>query len=504
MSGIKKLAGQTLWYGVPTIASRFLGYLMNMALPFFVTMPGKTADLVQVYTIIPFLNVLYAYGLETAYFRFSQTHDRQKLYNTLSLSLLYSSILFTVVLLLCKNTLVSAADLTNHPDYILWMIAIIAVDNLNTLPFAKLRQENRPKRYAFARIAGIVVNVFVVIFFLGIVPKILKSHPDNFLHLIYNKDIGLGYYLLGNLCGSLFTLLVLSKEIRQVRFHFDTKLWKEVMRYSAPLIIVGLGGMINDVLSRLIYRHVVDLPQAQADHELGIFANIFRIALLITIMIQAFRMAAEPFFFNKSKDENAQKTYARVMKFFVIACCFMFLFIGLFLDIFKWIFITFANPRWAEGLEVVPLLALGNIFLGIYYNLSVWYKLTNKNTYGAVITIIGAVITIVLNIVLIPRLHYTGAAIATFCCYLFMMLSSYLLGQKFYPVPYPVKKLIAYLTLVVLIYLIHLALVKFISSSLLFSLGTGFVLFIFFTWFVCKIEAKELARLPVVGKYFRQ
>ncbi|HNF43748.1 MAG TPA: polysaccharide biosynthesis C-terminal domain-containing protein [Ferruginibacter sp.] len=504
MSGIKKLAGQTLWYGVPTIASRFLGYLMNMALPFFISMPGKTADLVQVYTIIPFLNVVYAYGLETAYFRFSQTHDKQKLYNTLSLSLLYSSILFSVALILCKDLIVSGADLQAHPDYVLWMIAIIAVDNLNTLPFARLRQENRPKRYAFARVMGIVINLAVVIFFLGVVPKILAGNPDSFLRHIYNKDLGLGYYLLGNLCGSLFTLLILFKEIKQVRFQFDMPLWKEVMRYSAPLIIVGLGGMINDVLSRLIYRHVVDLPRAEADHELGIFANIFRLALLITIMIQAFRMAAEPFFFNRSKEENAPKIYARVMKFFVIACCFMFLLIGLFLDVFRWIFTTFANPRWAEGLDVVPLLALGNIFLGIYYNLSVWYKLTNKNTYGAVITVIGAAITIALNIVLIPRLHYTGAALATFCCYLFMMVSSYVLGQKYYPVPYAVKKLIAYVVLVVLIYFIHLGLLKFISGSLAFSLGSGLLLFLLFTWFVSRVEAKELAKLPVIGKYFQR
>ena len=504
MSGIKKLAGQTLWYGVPTIASRFLGYLMNMALPFFISMPGKTADLVQVYTIIPFLNVVYAYGLETAYFRFSQTHDKQKLYNTLSLSLLYSSILFSVALILCKDLIVSGADLQAHPDYVLWMIAIIAVDNLNTLPFARLRQENRPKRYAFARVMGIVINLAVVIFFLGVVPKILAGNPDSFLRHIYNKDLGLGYYLLGNLCGSLFTLLILFKEIKQVRFQFDMPLWKEVMRYSAPLIIVGLGGMINDVLSRLIYRHVVDLPRAEADHELGIFANIFRLALLITIMIQAFRMAAEPFFFNRSKEENAPKIYARVMKFFVIACCFVFLLIGLFLDVFRWIFTTFANPRWAEGLDVVPLLALGNIFLGIYYNLSVWYKLTNKNTYGAVITVIGAVITIALNIVLIPRLHYTGAALATFCCYLFMMVSSYVLGQKYYPVPYAVKKLIAYVVLVVLIYFIHLGLLKFISCSLAFSLGSGLLLFLLFTWFVSRVEAKELAKLPVIGKYFQR
>jgi O-antigen/teichoic acid export membrane protein len=289
-----------------------------------------------------------------------------------------------------------------------------------------------------------------------------------------------------------------------IQFRFDGVLWKQVMRYSAPLIIVGLGGMVNDVLSRLIYRHVVDLPQAQADHELGIFANIFRLALLITIMIQAFRMAAEPFFFNQSKNENAQRTYARVMKFFVIACCFMFLFIGLFLDIFRWIFTHFANPRWAEGLEVVPLLALGNIFLGIYYNLSVWYKLTDKNSYGAVITVVGAVITIALNVLLIPKWHYTGAAIATFSCYLFMMISSYKLGQKYYPVPYPVKKLIAYMVLVILIYLLHLGLVTLLPDTLWFSILTGLLLFGFFTWFVSKIEARELSKMPVIGKYYQK
>lgn len=502
MSSIRKLAGQTLWYGVPTIVSRFLGYLMNMALPFFVAMPEKTADLVQVYALIPFLNVLFAYGLETAYFRFSQTHDRQKLYNTLSISLFTSTILFSGILLLSRGWLVNVTDLGSHPNFLLWMIAIIAVDNLNTLPFARLRQENRPKRYAAARIAGIVVNLLVVIFFLGVVPSVIEKNPDSMFSLFYSAEFGLGYYLVGNLCGSLFTLLLLSKEIRTVKFEFDKGLWKEVMNYSLPLIIVGLGGMVNDVLSRLIYRHVVGLPQVQADHELAIFANIFRIALLITIMIQAFRMAAEPFFFNQSKEENAQKTYARVMKFFVIACCFMFLTIGLFLDVFKWIFTNLANPRWAEGLEVVPLLALGNIFLGIYYNLSVWYKLTNKNRYGAMITIVGAVITIVLNIFLIPILHYTGAALATFACYLFMMVSSYLLGQKHYPIPYVVKKLLSYIGMVVIIYAIHLGLVNWINPALWFSLLTAVLLFGFFTWFVSKIEAHELARFPIIGKYF--
>lgn len=502
MSNIKKLAGQTIWYGVPTIASRFLGYLMNMALPFFVALPENTADLVQVYTLIPFLNVVFAYGMETAYFRFSQTHDRTKLYSTLSISLLGSTLLFSSILWLQQPALATALDLNHHPDYILWMIGIIAVDNLNTLPFAKLRQENRPKRYAFARVFGIVINVAMVILFMGIIPSFIEKHPSSFLNEWYDPTMGIGYYLVGNLAGSLCTLLVLSKEIRQVRFVFNVSLWKEVMRYSAPLIIVGLGGMTNDVLSRLIYRHVVNLPTVQADHELGIFANVFRLALLITIMIQAFRMAAEPFFFNQSKQENAPVTYARVMKFFVIACCCMFLFIGLFLDVFRWIFETLANKNWVEGLEVVPLLALGNIFLGIYYNLSVWYKLTNKNKYGALITIAGAVITIALNIWLIPVLHYTGAAIATFSCYFFMMCSSYVLGQKHYPVPYAIKRLSAYIGSAVLLYLTHLYLTAWIPGSLWFSVLMGCVLMLVFVTFVGKWEAAELAKLPFVGKWY--
>ena len=504
MSGIKKLAGQTLWYGLPTIASRFLGYLMNMALPFFIDLPEKTADLVQVYTLIPFLNVLYAYGMETAYFRFSQTHDKTKLYSTLSISLFFSTIFFSAILYTQQHSIASLVDLNNHPEYILWMIGIIAVDNLNTLPFAKLRQENRPKKYAFARVAGIFTNVTVVILFMGVIPSIIKNNPNSFLVNFYNPNLGIGYYLFGNLIGSIATLLILFKEIVTIKLKFSFGLWREVMKYSTPLIIVGLGGMINDVLSRLIYRHVVHLPPIQADHELGIFANVFRLALLITIMIQAFRMAAEPFFFNQSKSENAQKTYARVMKFFVIACCFMFLFIGLFLDIFKWVFLTFANPNWTEGLEVVPLLALGNIFLGIYYNLSVWYKLTDKNSYGAIITIIGAIITIVLNILLIPVLHYTGAALATFCCYLFMMICSYKLGQKYYPVPYAVKKLTAYIVLVVLIYVAHLGLNMFFKNTLWISISTGVILMLLFARFVGKIEAKELSRFPIIGKWYNK
>lgn len=498
MSGIKQLAGQTIWYGVPTIASRFLGYLMNLSLPFLFAQPAKTADLTQVYAIIPFLNVLFTYGLETAYFRFSGEEDRKRLYNTLSVSILISTVLFTLLLWVFRSPLADAASLNKHPQYISWMCWIIFFDTLATLPFAKLRQENRPKKYAFVRVSGIVMNILVVVLFLGVIPNYAAENPNSFFGVIYDKQDPISYFLLGNLCGSIFTFLLLAKEFGGLRFQFDGRLWKKVMKYSYPLIIVGLGGMVNDMLSRLVYRHVVDVSAAEADKELGVFGNLYRLAVLVTVMIQAFRMAAEPFFFNQAKGENAPKTYARVMKFFVIACCFMFLFIGLYRDVLEWV-ITLKSEEWGEGIYIVPILAMGNIFLGIYYNLSIWYKLTNKNMYGAFITILGAVITVLLNIVLIPKLHYLGAALATFFCYLFMMVLSYLLGQKHYRIPYAKKKLIAYLVIVTLLYLLHRGLLM-LWGNIWFSTATATLLLWMFAWFIGLVERKELSKLPVIKR----
>lgn len=503
MSGIKKLAGQTLWYGIPTITRRFLGYIMNLSLPLIFAQPATTADLTQVYAIIPFLNILFTYGLETAYFRFSRDYDQQQVYNTLTVSLLVSSVFFTILLLVFRGDIARWANLEAHPEYITWMAVIVFFDSISALAFARLRQENRPRRYAFATLSGVLVNLLIVLLFLAIIPNYVEKNPNTFLGTFYRADIGIGYYLIGNMAGSIITFLILRRELMQVRFHFDTILWKKVLSYSYPLVIVGMGGMVNDMLSRLIYQHVVDLPEAQAKHELGIFGNIYRLAVLVTIMIQAFRMAAEPFFFAQSKEENAPRTYARIMKFFVIACCFMFLLIALYIDVFAWFFTAIDKGAWVEGLQIVPLLALGNIFLGIYYNLSIWYKLTNKNMSGAWITLGGAAITIILNLLLIPRLHYLGAALATFCCYLFMMIISYVLGQKHYPVPYARKKLIAYLSLVIVIYGAHRLLVLAWSNAW-FTIITATLLLFLFAFFVIRIEKKELERLPFIGAMVRR
>lgn len=489
-----------MWYGVPTIASRFLGYLMNLSLPLFFAQPAVTADLTQIYAMIPFLNVLFTYGLETAYFRFSKEEDSTKLYSTLSLSLIGSTILFTTCILLFRDQLVSWANLEAHPEYITWMIAILFFDTISTLAFARLRLENRPRKYAVVRLSSVLVNFLSVLIFLGLIPSYIIDHPESSLAFFVNNGIGIGYYLLGNLAGSILTFLLLWKEFKQIRFLFNMQLWNRVMQYSYPLIIVGMGGMVNDMLSRLIYQHVVDLPEEAAKHELGIFSNIYRLAVLITITIQAFRMAAEPFFFKQKGEENAQKVYARVMKFFVIACCYMFLFISLFIELFAWFFNAIGKPLWTEGLYIVPLLALGNIFLGIYYNLSIWYKLTDKNKMGAIITVAGAMITIGLNILLIPKLHYLGAALATFTCYFFMMVTSYIQGQRHYPVPYAVKKLTAYLVIVCLFYAIH-KLVLYFFPFLWLGILLGILFIGLFSWLIGWAEKKELQKIPFLQKF---
>lgn len=490
------MASQTIWYGAPTIASRFLGYLMNLSLPLFFAQPATTADLTQIYAMIPFLNVLFTYGLETAYFRFIKEEDPNKLYSTLSISLLGSTLLFTSILWLCKEPLMYWANLEAQPQFINWMIGILFFDTISTLAFARLRQENRPRKYAAVRLSSVLINFITVLVFIGWIPQYVQSNTASALRFFTEQNIGIGYYLIGNLAGSILTFLLLFSEFRKIKWDFHIDILKKILHYSYPLIIVGMGGMVNDMLSRLIYQHVVDLPVEEAKHELGIFGNIYRLAVLITIMIQAFRMAAEPFFFKQRGEENAQKIYARVMKFFVIACSFMLLFISLFIEVFEWFFIAINKPLWTQGLQVVPLLALGNIFLGIYYNLSIWYKLTDRNNYGALITVGGAVITIALNIVLIPSLHYLGAAIATFLCYLFMMLVSYYLGQKFYPVPYATKKIIAYLVVVLLMYGIQKTILYFVPQLWL-GIFTGFIFIGLFSWLVIWAEEKEIKKITL-------
>jgi len=501
LGNIKKLAGQTLWYGVPTIASRFLGYILTIFL-FRWYKPETTAAITQIYSAIPFLNILFTYGLETSYFRFAQTKNKKQLYDTLNISLLVSTVLFAIVLLFFSDALAVALDMPDKPQYFRWMVYILLFDTLSTLPFARLRQEGRPKRFAFLKVMNVLIYVFLVFYWLKICPGIHKNNPDSILLIGYNPSIGIGYAIIANVVASAITLLLLFREWKSFSFKFDGKLWAEVLRYSYPLIIVGLGGMINEMLSRLVYTRVLDRPYLEEQQQLGIFGANYKLAILITMFIQVFKMAAEPFFFSQSADKNAPRTYARVTKFFVIACSIMWLGIVLNLD---WIMRLAYGKNYAaysQGAHIIPILAMGSVLLGIYYNLSVWYKLTNRTWTGAWITIAGAAITLVLNIWWIPLFGYSGSAWATFICYAFMMVISYVLGQKHYRIPYAWKKLLAYLVISLLIFLLHQWVSGLVQQPVI-NFIIGVVLLCAYLLFIVKVEQKEFVKMPGVGRFLK-
>jgi O-antigen/teichoic acid export membrane protein len=501
LSTIKSLAKDTLWYGLSTIAGRFLGYALSF-LHVAVFKTGEYGVVSTMYASVTFLNILFTYGMETGYFRFAN-HEKygKDVFNTSYISLFTSTIFFTIVLLLFADPVAGFLEIGDHKNYVTWFALIIGFDTLSVIPFARLRQQGRPVKYAVIKISNILITVVLQVFFLWICPYIRQSNPDFNFFGLYNPDLGIGYIFIANLIASIITLLLLWKEVFQVKWTFNPALWKEMMIYSLPLLVVGFGGMINETLDRIMIPHLhADGPKAgQSDN--GIYSANYKLSILISLFIQAFRMGAEPFFFRQASEKNAPRTYARVMKFFVIICCVFFLVIVLFLDFWKGL-ITISDKNYGNGIGVVPILALANICLGIYYNLSVWYKITNRNMTGAWITLAGAVITIVINWVFIPYYSYWACAWATLICYAFMMVTSFILGQKNYRIPYAWKKLLAYIVICLMLFGIH-ELVRSFSGSLWVAHISGILFTGAFVWFVTRVEKKEVQQLPVIGKFFR-
>jgi len=488
LSSIKKLAGQTMWYGLSSIAARFISYLLTPYLTLKLT-GAAYGEQAIVYSFIPFLNVIVTHGMETAYFRFGSKENEEKIYHTSSFSMIIVTALVVSCLLIWGAPIASLLQISLHPEYIKLVAWVVALDALTTIPFSKLRLEGRPKKYAFIKVGGILINIIATYAFISILPEYATAHKGSFIAGWYVKGFEVGYILIANILQNVFVLVLLQKEIRSLRFNIDYKLWGQMMLYALPLILVGFGGMINETMDRIMLGWWANGGSPEANKALvGTYSACYKLAILITISIQAFRMGAEPFFFKQAQSDNAQKTYARVMKFFVITLCVMFLGVVLYLDIWK-LFIR--NPNMYAGLKVVPILLIANMFLGIYYNLSIWYKLSNKTMAGAWITLLGAAITIGINFLLIPRYGYIASAWATFFCYGTMMVVSYQWGQKVYPIPYATKKLIAYFVITLLLYSINLF-ILWVSSNKAFNYLFASILLLGFIGFVVKIEKKEL------------
>ncbi|MDP4246050.1 MAG: oligosaccharide flippase family protein [Bacteroidota bacterium] len=499
MSSIKKLAGQTVWYGASSILARFLLYLLTPYLTLKFSGTPEYGKMSLVYSIIPFLNILVLFGFETAYFRYIQRKEAERdVYDTLLGSLLATTTAIVLLMILLRRQIAGFIHVGAHPEYITISACIIACDALSALPFAKLRHEGRPMRFAAIRIVAIILNIAVTYFFLSVCPRVVRSNANSVLLLVYSTGFGAGYVLIANLVSSLVQTLALSRQLMQFRWNFNARLWKEIMIYALPLTIAGFGGMINETFDRVLLARRLPLTETAADVQVGIYSGCYKLSLLISLFVQAFRMGAEPFFFNQSSREDAQRTYARVMKFFVMTICLMFLFVALYLNLWKDLFIR--DPRMWDGLKIVPVLLFANMFLGIYYNLSIWYKLSHRTMAGAWITLIGAGITLIINYVFIPRYGYMASAWATFFCYGSMMLISYVWGQREYPVPYAWKKLVAYMVIVYLLYVLHHSLTMNVRGQA-FNLATATVLTIAYALFILRIERKEFRRLPYIGKW---
>lgn len=450
-----------------------------------------------VYSLIPFLNTLVLFGFETAYFKFVlRKGQEQDVYDTIVSSLLMSTFFLTLLTVLFNRQIASFIGIPKYPEYITISAFIIAFDAISAIPFAKLRHDGKPRKFAFIRITGILLNIGVAYFFLSICPALYKKHPNSIFLVIYNANFGVGYVLIANLVQSFFQVVALSKEFAQFKWKLDKVLWREIIIYSLPLTIAGFGGMINETFDRILLEKRSPLHGDAATYEVGVYGACYKLSILITLFVQAFRMGAEPFFFRQSTEENAPKVYARVMKFFVITICCMFLFVALYLDIWKY-FIR--DEKMWEGLKVVPILLFANMFLGIYYNLSIWYRLSHKTTAGAYITLIGAAITLIVNFLFIPYFSYMACAWATFLCYGSMMVISFVWGQKQYKIPYAWKKLVAYMVIVAILYFVYQFLTSLWTSTWLnIALATVFILL--YVLFVLRVEKKEFQKLPYIGR----
>jgi O-antigen/teichoic acid export membrane protein len=501
LAGIKQLANQTIWYGLSNIVGRFINYLLTPILT-YIYASAEYGDISILFATAAFLNIIFTYGMETSYFRFTQKEEQQKVFNTTFSMLLITTTVLLILLLYPIQYIANAMNLSEHPEWLVYVVLIVALDTFSVIPFSKLRQDGKPKKFAAIKLLNILINMFFVIFFLYFCKEDFESGKQSFFASLYNPKIGIGYVFIANLIASAATLLMLVKEFTGFQVNLDKKLLKEIFIYSTPLIIVGFGGIINETIDRfmIVYHYNGTMDEARSAN--GIYSANYKLAVLIVLFIQTFRMGAEPFFFKQSTKENAKETYAKVMHFFIIVCSLCFLGVVMYLDIWKHFMGIKKNPEYLQGLFIVPILMLAKIFLGIYYNMSVWYKLTNKTMVGATITLIGAGLTVMVNFLLIPYLGYLACAIATVVCYGSMMIISYVQGQKYYPIPYDLKNGLLYISIAIVLFGIHFTLRSMeLNIFLLHGLATIFILV--FLAIVVKKERKELIKIPILQKIYR-
>lgn len=450
MAGVKSLAKDTAIYGMSSIVGKFLNWCLT-PLYTYLLIPEEYGIIVNLYAWIGLLLVLLTYGLETGFFRFAndpEKGDSQTVYSTCMTSLGVTTLLFLGLVSVFLSPISSALQCEQHPEYITLIALIISFDVFSALPFAYLRFKLRPLRFAFLKLLNIGLTICLNLFFLLACPAIYKSHPE-WINWFYDPSYGAGYILISNAIASFILLLCLTPEIFRIRWHFRYDLLRQILRYSFPLLILGLAGIMNQNLDKILYPYLIT-DQAEAMNQLGIYGANAKIAVVMIMFTQAFRYAYEPFIFARAKSEDKRSTYALAMKYFIIVDLLIFLGVMFFLDIIRY----FIDPRYFAGLKVVPIIMMAELFSGVFFNLSLWYKLTDRTHWGVWFSLIGLIIIVALNLTLVPHFGYVACAWAAFACYLVMMLLSWLVGQKYYPVAYDLKSIGKYTVLALILYVL--------------------------------------------------
>jgi O-antigen/teichoic acid export membrane protein len=441
MSVLKKLAGDTALYGVSTILGRTLNWALVPLHTVIFTRPEQLASNIELYSWVALLNVVYTYGMETAFFRFAshQTDAKMTYFNQAVTALILSSLLFSGTLVLFSSQIVGWLDYRGEEMNVVWLALIIAIDAVVAIPFARLRIEKKARQFVTVKIINILTNVGLNVFFLVVCRDIhqskyltvLKPLIDSF----YNPTLGPGYIFLANLLANALFLVLLRDGFRGYRFGWNPVIFKELWQYGYPIFIMGLAGVVNLMTDRWFLRHL--LPEGfyagmTSKEVLSIYGNCYKLSIFMALAIQAFKFAADPFFFSKAEDKNAPALLALVNKWFMVVC--VLIWVGICLNIDTIALLIGKNYR--TGTNAVPLLMLANLVLGVYYNVAFWFKLSDKTYFGTLITGIGAVVTVVLNIILIPQLGYMGCAWAFLISSVVMLVLCVWWGNKYYPVAY--------------------------------------------------------------------
>ena len=440
-------------YGMGTIVPRVLNYALLT--PFYTRIfpleGGEYGVVTEIYAYMAILLILLTYGMETAFFRFSTSkeYDKKKVYNTSLMSLFITSVLFIVLVLFNAQGIANILEYSSHREYIMMFSVIVAIDAFTAIPFARLRIENKAFKFAAIKLVNVLVIVTIAFGFLYWIPQQIEKNPDTVLKSIYSPEIRVGYVFIANLCGSVVSLLLLLPHIISVQFKVDFSLLKKLLAYALPLLIAGLAGVLNDNFDKATMKFL--MPDKETGiRELAIYGANYKIAVLMALFIQMFRYAAEPFFFSKAKEKNAPKLYAQVLEYFVLFCLVIFLALSLNLEILKYLI----HPDYWDALNVVPIILMAFVFFGIFVNLSVWYKLNDITKYAVYLTLAGTIVTLFINIKFIPVYGYIASAWGHFAAYLVMIVLSYFLGKKYYPVPYNIQKIAIYFILALIIFTI--------------------------------------------------